>query len=150
MPRPSLVYLSTDEARRKRHADALREAGFEVVTGSPAAGAPMVEKVKPAGVVIDFAGADPQLASDLAAWLRGTRPHRDHPTFALNVPVEARDSLAGRAPGLRIVEDDRPGMDEVGDDRFFEAVKEAFVGQMGFMVKHKGRGVAYDGDVMIV
>lgn len=140
MGAPRLVYLSTDEARRERLAEQLRDVGFEVVTGSLDAGAPLVEKVHPSGVVLDFAGAV-ELAGDLAAWLRTTAPHRDQPTFAINVPADTEGALGAKAPGIRLIDGDA-----------VEAVREVFVGQMGFMVQHKGRGVAYDGetDTMIV
>lgn len=142
MGAPVLLYMSTDEPHRTENAEALREAGFEVVEAEPSAGMPdRVEELRPDGTVLDLHDAS-EHALALAVWLRETRPWRDDPCFAERAGEEAVALLSGRAPGLRWV-----------GDEVVAAVQEAFRGQMGFMVPRETayeRGVQNDGDVMIV
>lgn len=146
MGAPVLLYLSSDAEHRAANADALRELGFEVVEDEPSAQGPdLVRRAHPDGTILDLADPDGpgfEHAVALAVWLRDASPWRDDPTFAERAGPDAVEALAGRAPGLRWV-----------GDELVAAVKEAFKGQMGFMVPRRAagtRGVQMDGDIMIV
>lgn len=134
-----LVYLTRSPGAPRATIEALEARGFTVTVADLDDAQACLEAVDPEATIVDLGRAG-DAGVEIVAWIRATDPWRDRPCFVQAADADQKARLDRDVGGVRFAGEDLPG-----------TVAEAFRGRTGFKVSADGgRGVSYDGDVMIV